>query len=101
MKTKLTELANKIVMVRKHQGGFISPPIAPFFPYVEPTRPLPLTYKSGQHTSAMIALFLPATYARKYALSVPGALDPSEMHITLAYLRPCSEQYPRIYGIGI
>jgi hypothetical protein len=93
MKNKsLATLAQQVLIVRSkmenkpQNGGFISPPIAPFFPYVEPTRPLPLTYKSGQHTSAMIALFLPATYARKYALSDPGALDPSEMHITLAYL---------------
>jgi 2'-5' RNA ligase len=66
----LSQLAHQIIALRS----------AP-----SPT-PAPLTYKSGGNTSAMIALFLPATYARKYALSDPGALDPSEMHITLAYL---------------
>lgn len=101
MRNKLTELANKIVMVRKQQGGVISPPTVPFFPddhllgkYAVPTYPQPLTYKSGAHTGAMVALFLPATYARKYALSAPGAVDPSEMHITLAYLGKADQITP-------
>jgi 2'-5' RNA ligase len=47
--------------------------------------PPPLTYKSETHTGAMIALFLPADVGRKFALS-GGVLNPSEMHITLAYL---------------
>jgi 2'-5' RNA ligase len=49
-------------------------------------RPLPLTYKSGGHTGAMIALFLPTSIGGKFALGGPSALPPSEMHVTLAYL---------------
>lgn len=66
----LSKLANKIIALRSAPS-----PI-----------PAPLTYKSGGHTSAMIALFLPTNIGSHFMQSDPGALPPSELHITLVYL---------------
>ena len=43
--------------------------------------PQPMVYKAGQHTGAMIALFVPPDLAR--AIAVPGGEEPSELHCTL------------------
>jgi 2'-5' RNA ligase len=71
----LTQLACKIVALRSAAS---------------PTRPQaipqPLTYKSGGHSSGMIALFLPISAGAHFALSSPKALPPNELHVTLAYL---------------
>ena len=40
--------------------------------------------KNHVYKGAMVALFLPESVAKKMAL--PGGLDPSELHVTLAYL---------------
>jgi hypothetical protein len=58
-------------------------------------RPLPLTYKSGGHTSAMIALFLPTNSGVRFVQSDPNALPPNELHITLAYLGKAADLSPR------
>jgi 2'-5' RNA ligase len=58
--------------------------------YVEISRPeaipSPLTYKSGGHTGAMIALFVPTAVGVNFIQSDPGALPPNELHVTLAGL---------------
>jgi 2'-5' RNA ligase len=98
MKNKsLTQLASQIITLRSEangqQGGVISAPALPFFPddhllgeYAEPTYPQPLTYKSGGHTSAMIALFLPQSVGREFSQDDPQALPLNELHLTIAYL---------------
>jgi 2'-5' RNA ligase len=58
-------------------------------------RPLPLTYKSGGHTSAMIALFLPTNSGVRFVQYDPNALPPNELHITLAYLGKAADLSPR------
>ena len=71
----LTQLANRIVVLR----AAASPP-------VPSTIPQPLIYKSGAHTGAMIALFLPTSTGVRFIQSDPKALPPSELHITLTSL---------------
>lgn len=66
----ISQLAHKIIALRSAPS-----PI-----------PVPLTYKSGAHTGAMIALFLPTNVGTHFMQSDPGALPPSELHITLAHL---------------
>jgi 2'-5' RNA ligase len=105
-KKSLTQLASQIITLRSEangqQGGVISAPTLPFFPddhllgeYAEPTYPQPLTYKSGGHTSAMIALFLPTSVGGRFVQSDPDALPPNELHITLAYLGKADNLSPR------
>ena len=79
MSNRTIALANEILTLRRaaSQNGA--------------TFPTSLTYKSGGHTGAMIALFLPAKVGRHFIQSDPGALPPSELHITLAYLGKADE----------
>jgi 2'-5' RNA ligase len=96
-KKSLTQLATQIITLRSkangQQGGVVSTPTLPFFPddhllgeYAEPTYPQPLTYKSGGHSSAMIALFLPQSVGRKFLQGDSQALPLNELHLTIAYL---------------
>jgi 2'-5' RNA ligase len=71
MKSKsLVQLASQIITIRSEASVI----------------PQPLTYKSGGHTGAMIALFLPVSTGIHFIQSDPQALPPNELHVTLAYL---------------
>jgi len=93
----LSQLAARIIALRSTaQGGVISAPTMPFIPddhllgeYIEIRSegfPQPRTYKSGGHTGAMIALFVPNAVGVRFIQSDSGALPLNELHITLAYL---------------
>jgi hypothetical protein len=98
----LSQLANQIIALRSgRQGGVVSTPPMPFVPdehllseYAEIRPegiPSPLTYKSGGHTGAMIALFLPTAVGVRFIQGDPNALPPNELHVTLAYLGKSAE----------
>lgn len=91
MKNKsLATLANQIAIVRgliesKPQNG----------EYYDISHPLPLTYKSGAHSGAMVALFLPSSVGAKFHLgNRSDAIPPGEMHVTLAYLGKADDLSP-------